>query len=157
MFHKPLGVSSASLFRASWDFKESGSLFGLNIPSGSYPMLSPNGLKLLYVKGDQSFQAGTEIFLIDTLGTNDSRLTTNNRDDRTPFWSPDGLRIVWSGDLRVTIMNADGSAQKDITYGRNPSWSVNDEIVFSNANSDYTKEVLYTISPDGNGKKQITI
>jgi hypothetical protein len=57
---------------------------------------------------------------------------------------------------QAEFMNSDGSRQRFITYGVNPSWSVHDEIVFSHANSDYTKEVLYTIKPDGSARTQIT-
>jgi Tol biopolymer transport system component len=86
----------------------------------------------------------------------ENRITDNNKDNRDPSWSPDGQQIVWSQQVRIHIMNSDGSRQRFITYGVNPSWSVHDEIVFSHANSDYTKEVLYTIKPDGSGRKQIT-
>lgn len=53
-------------------------------------------------------------------------------------------------------MNSDGSDQREVGYGNDPSWSINDEIVFSHANADYSKEVLYVISPDGSNKRQIT-
>jgi len=156
MFYKPLGAGISSLYGTSSDFKRYGVLFGLNIPTGSYPSLSPSRKNLVYIKGSQSFQAGTEVFLTDTLGLNDLRLTTNNREDKSPTWSPGGDRIIWSSGLRLTIMNSNGSNQIEIGFGNNPSWSINDEIVFSHANADYSKEVIYIISTDGKNKKQIT-
>ncbi len=155
LFAKPLNPDGG-LYLTTSNFLTSGRVFGLALTTGNYPKLSPNNATLAYINGDQGFKGGTELFVIDTTGPNGIRLTHNDREDRAPTWSPDGKRIAWSSDIRLSIINADGTVQREITYGNNPSWGVANQIVFSHANSDFTKEVLYLISPDGTGKLQIS-
>lgn len=84
------------------------------------------------------------------------QLTRNSYQNNTPSWSRDGKRIAWTMAGKLCTMNADGSNQKKIGYGNDPSWSISDEIVFSHANANYSKEVLYIVNADGSGKRQIT-
>lgn len=123
--------------------------------SGRNPELAPGGSEFVYY-GWVSNSEPSEIFKREINGLYEERLTNNNRSDRAPTWSPDGRYIAWSSSIRLCIMSADGTNQRQISYGNDPSWSVNDEIVFSHANADYTKEVLYIIDPDGKNKRQIT-
>ena len=155
LFGKPLNPEGG-LYSTTTDFLSSGRAFGLELTSSNYPKLSPSRKKLAFIKGGQSFKGGTELFIIDTTGATEIRLTQNDREDRAPTWSPDEQRIAWSSDIRLSIMNADGSGQREIGYGNDPSWSVGNEILFSHANADYTKEVLYIVSPDGTNRLQIT-
>lgn len=150
LFDKPL-VSDMGVYYMTSDFQKADNL----IASGRDPELAPDGDKFIYY-GWVSNSEPSEIFIRDINGLHEERLTNNERSDISPTWSPDGKMIAWSSSVRLCIMNADGSNQKRIAYGNDPSWSVNNEIVFSHANAGYTKEVLYTISPDGKKKKQIT-
>jgi hypothetical protein len=46
--------------------------------------------------------------------------------DRTPAWSPDGLKIAWTvarGGGEIWTMEADGSNQSKLVDGVEPSWS----------------------------------
>jgi len=156
LFDKPLG-SDWGFYTTATNFLGSGRFLGLEI-LGRNPELSPSRNHLIYEagKGGGTNVSVSEIFLLNINGITKIQLTINGRVNRAPTWSPDGTMIAWSGNLHLSMMNADGTAQKDIEYGNSPSWSANNEIVYSHANSDYTKEVLYTISPDGKNKKQIT-
>lgn len=159
MSHILFGKSFApdgGLYYTTSDFSKSGRSYGLLFETGSQPDLSPSGDKFIFCKGSQSFKGGIELFIVDTLGTNEIRLTNNNKEDLGPIWSSDGQKIAWSSNVRIHTMNADGSNQKFLVYGQYPSWSMNNEIVFSHANAEYSKEVLYIINPDGSDKRQIT-
>lgn len=145
----------SNLYSMKSDFTNARPIFGNIVVAGRDPELSPVNSKIAYMKASSEW-LNWEIFVMDTTGSFDVRLTNNAADDRGPTWSPDGQQIAWSSDVTVYVMNADGTNQKLLTYGQYPSWSVNNEIVFSYANTDYTKEVLYVIQPDGSKKEQIT-
>ena len=145
----------SNLYSMKSDFTNARPILGNIVIAGMDPELSPVNSRIAYMKASSEWR-DWEIFVMDTTGSFDMRLTNNGADDRGPTWSPDGQQIAWSSDVTVYVMNADGTNQKLLTYGQYPSWSVNNEIVFSYANTDYTKEVLYVIQPDGSKKEQIT-
>jgi TolB protein len=154
LFDNPFPSDGGGLFQINSNFTNAKRLFGID-QLGRNPELSFSIVSLVYYDWVKGWDF-SEIFIRDTLGNSGIRLTQNNRDDRDPTWSPDGSQIAWSSNIRLRIMNANGSNQREISYGNSPSWSINNEIVFSHANADYTKEVLYIISPDGFNRKQIT-
>lgn len=156
LFDKPFNPEWGFYYMGS-DFQNGERIFGLEI-LGRNPELSPNEEFLIYEtgKGGADNVKVSEIFLSDTLGSPKIQLTQNNKDNRAPSWSPDGQRIVWSSSLQICTMNIDGSNQRKITFGNDPSWSTHDKIVFSHANSNYTKELLYIVDPDGKNKEQVT-
>lgn len=145
----------SNLYSMESDFTNARALFGNIVVAGRDPELSPVDSKVAYMKASSEWP-DWEIFVMDTTGSLNVRLTNNGADDRGPTWSPDGQQIAWSSNVTVYVMNVDGGDQKLLTYGQYPSWSVDNQIVFSYANADYTKEVLYVIQSDGSGKKQIT-
>lgn len=98
-----------------------------------------------------------EIFIIDTAVTSQIRLTSNDKSDRYPAYSPTGEYIAWSNSVRIYRMNTDGSNQIRLDYGQYPAWTPDGKyILYSNANSDFSKEVLWRINNDGTNKTQIT-
>jgi Tol biopolymer transport system component len=112
--------------------------------------------KLIYEKVSNKWHGG-EIFLIDTSGIMDLRITNDNVDDRNPVISNGSDKIAWSCLVQITVMNIDGTGRKRLDYGQNPSWSPNSEfLVYSNANQDFTKEVIWRINLDGSNKIQLT-
>ena len=52
-------------------------------------------------------------------GSGQVRLTTNDADDVSPVWSPDGSRIAFVSRLygpgEIFVMNADGTGQRRLT------------------------------------------
>ena len=61
---------------------------------------------------------------MDADGQNVTRLTDSPSQDRSPTWSPDGLRIAFTsdrdGDDEVYIMNADGTGPVRLTTSAAP-------------------------------------
>jgi Tol biopolymer transport system component len=105
------------------------------------PAWSPDSRNIAY----RSFQdQGTgNIFLIKLDHEQTTNLTadttSSQAEKRAPSWSPDGSRIVYSGEaggsMNLWIMNADGSSRQQITgsdnYTTDPAWSPGgDKIAF---------------------------
>jgi TolB protein len=57
-----------------------------------------------------------DVYVMNSRGSQQRRLTRNPADDIAPAWSPDGQRIAYAskrdGILQVYVMNADGSRQR---------------------------------------------
>ena len=62
------------------------------------PQISPDGKKVVYVRrfADASTDKRySNLWIINTDGTDHRPLTTGNRNDASPRWSPDGTRIAY--------------------------------------------------------------
>lgn len=89
------------------------------------PRYSPNGSKIVF----QSSRDGQpEIYVMNSDGTAQTRLTNNPAWDTAPAWSPDGTKILFTS-LRddpmkpaLYVMNADGSSQTRVTEGSDGVW-----------------------------------
>jgi Tol biopolymer transport system component len=129
-------------------------LFNVSELQGADPNWSPDGSKILYSK---YYSNNEELFVIDTAGISDTRLTENDRTDRYPTWSPNGRSIAWSSSVQIYLMDSDGSNQRRFDYGRFPAWTPDSKhIIYCNANDDFSKEVLYKIDINGENKIQLT-
>jgi len=153
LFSSPY-VEGGGFFICDPDFQEVKQLFNLYEFSGKDPNWSPDGMKILYSK---YYSKNEELFVIDTAGISDTRLTENDRSDRYPAWSPDGRLIAWSSSVQIYLMNSDGSNQRRFDYGLFPAWTPDSKyIIYCNANDDFSKEVLYKIDINGENKIQLT-
>ena len=89
----------------------------------SRPRYSPDGSKIVFERiSDSAFQ----IYVMNSDGSNQTRLSKNAGWDTAPTWSPDGTKILFTG-LRNTenalyVMNADGSNQTRVTAGSDGVW-----------------------------------
>ena len=117
-----------------------------------------------------------EIYVMDTDGGNQRRLTSNSDKDFSPSWSPDGKRIAfisnrdghvhprhgWS-TYEIYVMNADGSNPQNLTNNpssdRGPSWSPDGKrILFSSArdNDNPHNSEIYVMDADGSNQQRLT-
>jgi dipeptidyl aminopeptidase/acylaminoacyl peptidase len=98
-----------------------------NLTGDSRARFSPNGSKIVF----QSIRDGqAEIYVMNSDGTGQTRLTNNPAWDTAPAWSPDGTKILFTSlrDDGVTpalyLMNADGSNQTRVTTGNDGVWRI---------------------------------
>jgi Tol biopolymer transport system component len=96
-----------------------------NLTFDSRPRFSPDGTKIVF----QSSRDGQpEIYVMNSNGTGQTRLTNNPAWDTAPAWSPDGTKILFTS-LRddpmspaLYVMNADGSNPTRVTSGSDGVW-----------------------------------
>lgn len=129
-------------------------------PDSKMPDWSPEGSRI-------AFSHQSDVYVINTDGSDEKNLTDSPEQDEQPKFSPDGQRIAWikgSGDdTYIYVMNVDGSdAQQVTTSGKvfDLEWTVDgrifthwenpDGICFNCVVSADGKEVV-----DGGGKGTI--
>lgn len=134
----------------------------VDLGAGYDPAWSPDGSRLAYTAPTGN---GREIWVMNTDGSNQVRLTTNSADDRHPAWSPDGSQIAWASvvtnsDWEIWVMNADGSNKHAITnnaYDDNyPAWSPNGNLIaFSYRDGCCSDYDIYTMQSNGNQRTRL--
>jgi Tol biopolymer transport system component len=92
-----------------------------------------------------------EIYTSNTDGSNIIRLTTDPGYDDYPAWSPDGIRIAFTRNRNLFIMNADGSNVVQRTFSgscQGPTWSPDGtKIAYSDYADGYS--CIFTVSATG--------
>lgn len=125
------------------------------------PDWSKDGRQVLYVSGEG--YRTSEIYIIDIVNRNTSRLTNNRDREAVPVFSPDSKKLAYSadttGNYEIWIMNTDGSNRVQLTDTKGidtrPSWSPDGkQIVFTSNRSGSLQ--LWLIDSDGSNPKQLT-
>ena len=96
-----------------------------NLPVGDYdPRLSPDGKKIIFERLHDTSKpyGGYDLFVINSDGTAETRLTDTGYAQGLASWSHSGEEIVYSvaaiegaGKYDIYLMNADGSENRNIT------------------------------------------
>ena len=133
-----------------------------------FPAWSPDGTRL-------AVRRDFDIYVLDlTGGSAPVRLTTVGPLNQMPSWSPDGTQIAFMSTREqpgnyasVFIMNADGSAQVNLTpkadaglntwSSRAPAWSPNGKyIYFTGIRPGIPTEQIYVMGADGSNQTLLT-
>ena len=137
---------------------------------------SPSGKKIAFISSYEepnSYKkdglASTAIYIIDSDGENQKRITSIADFDGFLNWSPDEKHIIFNsdrdGNMEIYIMNSDGSKQRNLT--KNPAddmfpiWSPDGEkIVFmSNRETEdkrFSQSNIYIVDIDGKNLRKLT-
>lgn len=92
------------------------------IEFGLWPSLSPDGKQIAYYRLREE-----GIYIANSDGTAARRIVTG--ETCCPQWSPDGKRLMYLqgklklGDVKIVIINPDGSGKDEVVSGFSPAWS----------------------------------
>ncbi|MEE2877135.1 MAG: S9 family peptidase [Candidatus Neomarinimicrobiota bacterium] len=106
----------------------------------SDPQISPDGKRVVYVRNFADIMTDrrySNLWVIDTDGKNHRPLTTGHRNDRSPRWSPDGLKLIYvsnmEGSSEIYMRWMDSGQTGRLTNVRYPpggiTWSTDGEMI----------------------------
>jgi len=125
------------------------------------PSWSPDGNCIIHERYISGGEAGTEIFIMDTSGSNAEWLVHGS----SPKYSPDGSKIAFEsgGSLHnILVMDLDGGNLQQLTQneGTSPAWSPDGNlIVYTRHNyAEFSDENghLWVMNSNGENKRQLT-
>jgi TolB protein len=130
-----------------------------------HPALSPNGKKIAF---RSSRSGGGDIYVMNTDGSDQTRVTDHPSSELQPHWSPNGQKIAFVRTLdlgpeaygdEIYVMNADGSDQTRLTDNLEedwgPSWSPDgSKIAFINPREGNFD--IYVMDADGSNQTRLT-
>ncbi|WP_407356649.1 TolB family protein [Methanolobus sp. WCC5] len=120
------------------------------------PSISPDGSRLVYTS---RASGNYDMWVMDTDGTDRSRLTDAPGDESSPSWDPDGTSIVYSSMGDIFSVNVNGKGPLRLTDDPNnniePSYSPDGTMIAyaSDIGGDYD---LWIMDPTGNAHVQLT-
>ena len=110
-----------------------------------------------------SRDGNSEIYIMDTDGSNMARLTNNTTVDSDPNWSMDGSKIIFvatrDGNSEIYVMNVDGSNPVNLTNNEaedvSPAWSPDGTKIAFVSTRD-SQQDIYVMDADGSNQTKLT-
>ncbi|HKZ01674.1 MAG TPA: Calx-beta domain-containing protein, partial [Pyrinomonadaceae bacterium] len=104
-----------------------------------------------------------EIYLMDSDGGGQIRLTEHSAEDYSPAWSPEGTRLAFvstrDGNAEIYLMNIDGTGQTRLTNNSaadlSPVWTPDGSQIAFVTNRDGNDEI-YLMNADGSNQTNLT-
>lgn len=126
-----------------------------------------NSEKIVFASGFETPQPWrSQIYIMDSDGSNLKRLTNNTANDSFPVFSPDGRKIVFESDRdgneEIYVMNADGSNQTRLTINTAidtfPQWLPDGKRISYVSDRDRTrgKMRIYIMNADGTNQVRLS-
>ena len=128
------------------------------------PAWSPNGKRIAFERNLRGrSEDDSDVWVMETTGKNQRRLTRAKGFDGDPAWSPDGKQIVFeskrTGDSEIYVMNSTGARQRRLTrsvgFDGDPAWSPGGRRIAFTSRRDGNAEI-YLMDPDGANPLNIT-
>jgi dipeptidyl aminopeptidase/acylaminoacyl peptidase len=96
-----LSLASSAVLRAQDAANKLTAMDVFQLQTATDPQISPDGKKIVYVRrfaDPMTDKRYSNLWIINTDGTDHRPITTGNRADASPRWSPDGTRIAYLSD-----------------------------------------------------------
>jgi len=118
------GEKEIAVFIANSDGSNRHQVSQVPIEEGAaqWPVWSSDGKRLAIQVSSRTHKDSAHIWLVDIASGESRKLAPHAEDylDETPFWFPDGKRLVFqsnrTGRMEVWIMNADGTNARQVTH-----------------------------------------
>jgi serine/threonine protein kinase/Tol biopolymer transport system component len=128
-----------------------------------YPAVHPSRRLVAFEAERNGAAAGSDIWVMNSDGSNQHRLTDTPDTDAQPAFSPDGRSIAFismrTGTSQIHLMNLDGGAIRQVPapgWCFGPSFSPDGkQLVFVSTQDSKTHHV-YTVNLDGSNLRQVT-
>jgi TolB protein len=123
------------------------------------PIPPPSG-RILFLSDREGAK---NLYVMDALGANPTRLTNVSPPDDRPRWSSDGSRVAFTSTIKdnadIYLVNADGSGLVRLTddpaKDSSPTWSPDGQRIAFESYRDGNFEI-YVINVDGSGLTRLT-